>query len=778
MKLIPENITAKIGHYFKRRWLRIAAILSIPLVLFIILNFIFPLRPEIEYSRLVVDRNGAAMRGFLTSGDKWRFYSPIDQISDYLRKAVIAKEDKYFYYHPGINIPSIIRAAYMNITTGETQSGASTITMQVVRMLEPRPRTFTSKIIEAFRALQLELSHSKDEILEMYFNLAPYGGNIEGVRAASLFFFNKHTENLSLGEAVALAIVPNRPTTMALGENNPALRKYRDRWLRYFDKNRVFDREIIDAALTEKLDARRRDAPAIAPHLAFRAFAEHYGRRIIHTTIDARIQQEIARTARAYAERLNPWGIYNLSVLAVDNKSGEVIACVGSQDFFDSRHAGQVDGIRAVRSPGSTLKPLIYAAAIDRGLLTPRTAILDVPTDFGDYSPENFDESYRGRVSMASALANSLNVPAVRTLERIGTDTIVNLFAKAGFTGIAGDRNKLGLSLALGGCGVTLEQLVGLYSAFANGGNFRRISYIYNENRSARRIVSPEAAWLITQILMLPGRPDYPQDYQSAPGAVRIAWKTGTSYGRRDAWSIGYSKRYTIGVWVGNFDGSPAGMLTGAETATPLLFDIFRMIDPGSESPLGAQPSNLRRRQVCEITGLPPGQHCENTIADFHIPLVSPMRACDHVTEAWVSPDGTMSYCMECIQPGARKEIFDNPGPELINYYEISGIPFRKLPPHNPECPAVSQADAPKIINPIAGMEYLAGSGEGGRIMLKCLAALDAGRVHWFANNTYIGSADPSGEIFFGPDAPGEYAIKCCDDKGRSSEVRIAVRLY
>jgi penicillin-binding protein 1C len=748
--------------------------------IFIIINLLFPFRPEIEYSKLITGREGSPLRGFLTSGDKWRFHTQLNEISEYQIKAVIEKEDKYFYYHPGINLISVARAAAENIISGKIKSGASTITMQVVRLLENRPRTYPNKVVETFRALQLELAYSKDQILEMYFNLVPYGGNIEGVKAASLFYFNKHPSQLSLAEAVTLGIVPNKPTTMALGGNNSQLKEYRNYWLEYFRKEKTFAPEMIDAAIGERLEAERRPAPMIAPHLALRAFEENYNTNIVATSIIPNLQRRISSSVRDYIKRLNNHGIYNASVIVIENQSGQIAAYVGSQDFSDDESQGQVDGISALRSPGSTLKPLIYALAIDKGILTPNRKILDVPTDFGDYSPENFDKSYSGRVTMAEALANSLNVPAVRTLGKIGVDTLIDRLGRTGFAHIRNNRKELGLSLALGGCGVTLQQLAGLYSAFANGGIYKPPTYKKRHGKpDTTRIISPEAAYIITRILTMPGRPDYPRNYHFAPSAVRIAWKTGTSYGRRDAWSIGYNEKYTIGVWAGNFDGSHSHALTGADVGTPLLFELFRFADPDGAQANRSKPENLLPRKVCAETGLPPGPHCENKISDLYIPLVSSSRKCEHIREIWVSSNETVSYCPQCLPPsGAKKKLYKIYPPELISYYNENGIPFETVPPHNANCIASSSAGPPKILNPVDNLEYLIEKDSENRIMLKCAAAGDAARVHWFADNKLIVSAPPGENVFYRPRSEGKIEIKCCDDKGRSSSIIIFVKYY
>ncbi len=566
-------------------------------VLFFMLNFFFPLRINIEYSKTISDANGEVINSYLTKDDKWRMYTELNEISPLLRKTIIAKEDKYFYSHPGINVLSVARAALKNVIRFKRTSGASTITMQVARALEHRDRTFGSKLIEMFRSLQLEMKYSKNEILQMYLNLVPYGGNIEGVKAASLLYFSKNPDHLSLAQIVTLSIIPNRPCTLVIGRSNDLIILERNKWLSRFRTDGVFTKEEIEDALAEPLDAKRKSVMHLIPHLAYK-LKSTYASLNIKSTIEISIQSGIEKLTEDYVRRLRLNNIHNAAVVVIDNVTHQVIAYVGSADFKDTTDAGQVNGAAAIRQPGSTIKPLLYAMSFDAGLLTPKTIINDVPVHYAGYNPENYDKKFNGYVSVEYSLEHSLNIPAVKTLENLGKEKLINTLIGADFKQIQKDQQKLGLSIILGGCGATLEELTGLFSAFANNGVYVKPSFIQNNKNKSTELISPSAAYMITEILSKVNRPDFPLTWSATEHMPKIAWKTGTSYGRKDAWSIGYNKKYTVGVWVGNFSGAGVPELSGANTATPLLFKIFNTIDYDSDEEWYAAPPESGVRMV------------------------------------------------------------------------------------------------------------------------------------------------------------------------------------
>ncbi|GAB3923519.1 penicillin-binding protein 1C [Larkinella terrae] len=765
------------------KWPWVKALVAL-LLLFLGLNLVFPLNVRPRYSTIVTAADGTILHAFLSDDDKWRLVTELDEITPVLRKTILHKEDNYFYYHPGFNPVSMARAVFRNLTTGRRTSGASTITMQVVRLLEPRKRTYGSKIIELFRAVQLELFYSKDEILQLYLNLIPYGGNVEGIKSASMLYFGKPPQLLSLAEITTLTIIPNRPSSLRLGLNNKLIVQERNRWLNRFAKTGLFTAEAINDALNEPLDAHRRALPKLAPHLSLRLKKSQPDQPIIHTLVKPNRQAQAEQLVANYVGRVRSMNIHNAAVLVIDNQTMAVEAYVGSADFANSYDGGQVDGVRAVRSPGSTLKPLLYALAFDKGMMTPKTVLNDVPTSFSGYEPENYDRQFYGPITVESALANSLNVPAVKTLQQLSTPTFVESLKKAGFETIKKQSKGLGLSVILGGCGVTLEELTRLFAAFANGGQIGNLNFVAPNESDApakkSRLISEDAAFLIMNTLTQITRPDLPNNFDNSYHLPRIAWKTGTSYGRRDAWSIGYNKRYTVGVWVGNFSGEGVPELSGANIATPLLFTIFNTIDYNSSSGWFRMPKSLSMRQVCAETGDVPGETCEHKIVDYAIMGVSPYRRCQHQKAVWTNATGTVSYCAHCLPENdgsddAVRRFFPNLAPELIAFYESRRIPYPKIPPHNPACTRVFAQQGPQIVSPNDGSEYFINPHQPQQLQLSCQADNEVKVVYWYLNDKLYRKAAPTEGVFFSPQ-PGALKISCADDKGRNTDIRISIR--
>jgi penicillin-binding protein 1C len=755
-----------------------ATLLSCILFLFLAVDFLFPFKPQIQYATQITANEGTVIHAFLSKDDKWRLYAGPSEITPLLRNTLIYKEDRFFYFHPGINPFAMIRAAANNIFTGRRTSGASTITMQVVRLLERGKRTYLNKLKESFRAVQLEMHYSKKEILQMYLNLVPYGGNIEGIKAASLLYFGKAPQLLSLAEITALTVVPNRPSSLRPGTRNDALKTARNQWLRRFEEDGLFEKSIIRDALDEPLVIRRLAAPAAAPHFALRLKKDFPELPVIQTNLKMQTQQQIEVQVKNYVNRLHGMNIHNAAVMVINNETMAVEAYVGSADFNNPFDGGQVDGIRAVRSPGSTLKPLLYATAFDKGILTPKSILNDVPSNFGGYEPENFDQHFNGPVTTEFALANSLNIPAVKVLREVTTPVLIDKLRKAGFKTIDKQSKDLGLSMILGGCGVTLEELTRLFSAFSNEGELRPLSYltVNSRRRKGQAIISKEGAYLITNILTQVTRPDLPTNFDNTYHLPKIAWKTGTSYGKRDAWSVGYNRRYTIGVWVGNFSGEGVPELSGANIATPLLFSIFNALDYNSPKGWYKIPENISMRKVCAASGDIPSDFCDHQITDDYIMGVSAYKKCGH--KRWVFTDllGKMSYCTYCLpEKNVEKRAYPNLAPELIAYYEVQKLPYEKLPPHNPYCERVFHEGAPLIVSPNDGSEYYIRKDEPQQIQLACQAAIDVQEVFWYVNDKLVRKNSPHEATFFSP-PPGRVKISCSDDKGRNSNIWITVK--
>lgn len=771
MAKIKFRLTKKgIFRFFK--WVGISFLSLI--VVFFLLNWIFPVPDKVEYSTIITDNKGEVVNAYLTKDQKWRMKTELDEISPLLQKTIIAKEDKHFYSHPGVNPFAVIRAFFRNIF-GHRTSGASTITMQVAKALEPGKRNIWTKLRQMFRAFQLELKYSKKEILQLYLNLVPYGGNIEGVKAASLLYFNKNPDHLSLAEITALSIIPNNPGRLVIGKNNDIIIQERNKWLRRFAASKVFTQKEIEDALAEPLAATRGTVPHNIPHLSYKL--KKQGGDIIKTNIDLNTQLKTEKLVEDYIRTQRLKNIKNAAVVIIDNKTHKVITYVGSSNFKDTTDGGQVNGANAVRQPGSTLKPLLYALCFDEGLLTPKTIMTDVAVNYQGYAPENYDEKFNGYVTVEFALEHSLNIPAVKGLRMLGHEKMIQKLANCNFKQIQKDRRKLGLSMILGGCGTTLEELTGLFSAFANEGVYISPSITQNDTLHQKlNVISPAADFMINEILSKVNRPDFPLNWTATERMPKIAWKTGTSYGRKDAWSIGYNKNFTVGVWTGNFSGVGVADLSGANVATPLLFKIFNTVDYDSDEEWYSQPKDCDIRQVCSETGLVPSDHCQSLITDYFIPLISASKTCDNWQEIMLSPDEKISYCKSCAPvTGYKKKWYKIVEPDMQAWFEENRIAYQKIPLHNPNCELIFKGAAPAITFPVNGMEYIINKKDPEPLQLICKTANDVSKVYWYINNKFYKSCNAGEKQFFVPEE-GQVKISCTDDKGRNRDIKITVK--
>ncbi|MEO3385427.1 penicillin-binding protein 1C [Mesorhizobium sp. CAU 1741] len=519
-----------------------------------------------ETSVEVVDRDGALLRALATHEGAWRFRVALEDVDPRFIDMLVAYEDRRFRSHHGIDLLAVGRAAMQFVTNGRIVSGGSTITMQLARLIEPREeRSIPAKLRQMARALQIEKRLSKDEILERYLTLAPYGGNLEGIRAASLAWYGKEPRRLELGEAALLVSLPQLPERRRPDRHPAAAEAARDRVL-----DRMVSAEILDERETlrgkeARVPQARLDLPFLAAHAAERVLRQDT-RSVRHQlTISRPVQERLERVARNAARQLGPR--LSVAMVLADARNGDILAEVGSAGFFDDRRSGWVDMTRAVRSPGSTLKPFIYGLAFEQGLIEQETIIEDRPSNFAGYRPRNFDLAYQGDVSVRTALQMSLNVPAVHLLDSVGPARLATRFKQAGVNLVLPRGEAPGLAIALGGAGLTLYDLVQLYSGLANGGKAVRIDMLASE-RGTATVLDRRAAWQVSDMLagVLP-----PQGATSQG----IAYKTGTSYGYRDAWSVGFNGRHVLGVWVGRPDGAAVPGLSGYASAAPILFEAF-----------------------------------------------------------------------------------------------------------------------------------------------------------------------------------------------------------
>lgn len=743
----------------------------------IVLNFIFPLPDLKPYSQAVYSSDGTLLTAFLSKDDKWRLQTKLEEVSPDLVTAIINKEDKTFFWHPGVDLFAAAKALYNNIKQGKVVSGASTITMQVARILEPKRRTFINKIIEVLRAFQLELRYSKKEILEIYLSHLPLGGNVEGIKSASYIYFDHPPATLSLSQAILLSLIPGDPNGLRLDRINDKIKVKRDYWIKRFKEEKIFPENDLNDAFAEPIVFNRYAIPVNAPHLC-NLLRKKYDEDRIESTLNLQVQQTTENILWNYINRIRSKSISNGAVFVIDNRTSSVVGYCGSADFYDQKNSGQVNGIIAERSPGSTLKPALYAIGYERGFLTPGTKLLDVPIEIGGYEPENFDQRFYGMVSSEQALVNSLNIPAVELLNKIGVRDFVEFMESTGFKKISKNKSKLGLSLILGGCGVTLEELTSFYTIFSNAGELKKIKYTKNDEDDSEEIYTEETAYLVAEILSGKQRNDMLVDYDYSK-LPRFAYKTGTSYGKRDAWAIGFNPNYTIGVWVGNFNGSGSPYLTGAEAAIPLLADLFNAIDYQSKNKWFVKPENVFERDVCFESGLLPTPECRNLVKELAVKDQSHNEYCSLHQTLFVSQDESVQYCKDCLPADQyKRKIFSFKQPELISWYKKNNLPYEKQPEHNPDCSAGNISSGPKIISPSGNYEYFVEANSKQEIMLLASSQSDIKYHYWYVNDNFIKKCKPGEKIFYKPQGNETLKIICMDDRGSSRSVDVTVKSY
>ena len=568
-----------------------------------LLDVLFPMNSDVtstaRFSRIVLDEHGRLLRAFADKSGVWRHPVSIQQVSSNYIEALLTYEDRWFWLHPGVNPIAIIRAAFQNFSCNCIVSGGSTITMQVARIFYPHSKNIKGKLGQVMRALQLEWHYSKTEILELYLNNAPYGGTIEGVQAASQTFLEKNAYELTDAEAALLAVLPQAPSRLRPDRYPNRAKLARNKVLKRLKDLSVWKNERIENALKEAVVAFEPTRPMHAPLLSRELIKRYPNESVIPTYINLEMQSSLEEYVKDISEDLPERS--SMAILVVDNSQAQVKAYVASADFTNIARFGHVDMIKAIRSPGSTLKPFIYGRAIDIGLIHSHSLLLDAPRLFGGYRPENFNKHFNGPVSTTFALQKSLNLPAVQVLEAYGVEKFYAEIKNAGVElKIPGKPN---LSIALGGVGTSLSDLVSLYAAFANKG--QRYSLRHSPLDSAkvgRFLMKEDAAWVAYKMLSSAPRPDRVQGSMFFSKVNPIAWKTGTSYGYRDAWAVGVSKDYTVGVWVGRPDGTPLPGQYGALTAAPILFKVMESV-AGERETLNV-PESISLEPVCWPLGI------------------------------------------------------------------------------------------------------------------------------------------------------------------------------
>ncbi|HEV2843119.1 MAG TPA: penicillin-binding protein 1C [Chthoniobacterales bacterium] len=759
---------------WKKRWLLGSAILVTALGGTWLVLPKPSLTDGIDFSTRVRDRNGGVLRVTLTRDQKYRIWAPLREISPSLIDATVRFEDKYFGQHPGVNPVPLIRAAWNFARSGHPRAGASTITMQLARLrFHLHTRTLGGKLRQILYALQLERHYSKNEILEAYLNLAPYGRNIEGIGAASEIYFGKTAARLSGPEAVALSLIPQSPTRRALivGQENEVLTAAQQR--RSF---RAADRDARDMFRPE---ARPRTELA-APHFVQNVLAARTDQPEITTTLDLSLQQVLERRIADYIAQNRRRGIENAAALLIDFQTMEILADVGSADFSNKEIQGQVDGTRSPRSPGSTLKPFVYALALDQGRIHPLTLLKDAPRVFGDYNPENFDRDFLGPIRASDALARSRNVPAVTLAAELSHPTLYE-FLRAASVSLPRPESHYGLSLPLGGAEVTMEDLVRLYATLANGGRLQPLRRLLHEPPGpSQRLLTPEAAFLTLEMLGQIPRPG--MTFTDSSRQAQVFWKTGTSHGFRDAWSVAVFDRYVLAVWVGNFDGRRNPAFIGRTGAAPLLFqmiDGLRLSRPSRIEPHLPPPgSNLKRVEFCSVSGQLPAPSCSHRTESWFIPGISPIATCDVHREVLVDAATGLRVDQDDGTRVLKREVYEFWSSDLLALFERAGVP-RKLPP--PFLPTIGSdllarsGHPPKINLPANEMTVSQTSPSTPGIPLRAETESGVRKLYWFADKTFIGACDAHDVLCWKP-APGVYQLTALDDHGRSGSRSVTLR--
>ncbi len=751
-------------------------------VAFFALDMIFPF-PEHKLhpntATVVYDRDHKPLRIFLPADKARRMHTDISKVSPILIRSLLASEDRWFRYHPGINPISVIRAAISNLFAGRVVSGASTIPMQIARMATPEPRTFSAKFKESFRAVQLKLHHSNDELLEIYLNMVPYGGNIEGVAAASHFYFGHDPSTLSLAESALLTTLPRGPAFYDPLRHPQQSKLGRNHVMDQLEERGVFPTEEV---------ARNKEVPLPTAILPVPLKAPHFSRMVIErnglspevvTTLDYKLQQTAEERLKEYVTRLRNADIDNAACVIIHIPTREIRALVGSADFFEKNYGGAINLAEIKRSPGSTLKPFLYALAMDKGLVVPETYLYDIPIDFSGYSPENYDRTWSGQVEMREALARSLNVPAVKTLAKTGVGNFITLLRKGGLTTLDKKPMEYGLPLVLGGCEVKLTELTNLYASLADSGKYRPFKITPSANDISSQLFSPEASWITLQMLSKVSRPEMNDTWMLTSDMPEAAWKTGTSFGHRDAWAIGISGNYAVGVWVGNPDGRPRKGISGASHAGPLLFDLLRITSPGGKLPPKPDGPGITEIQVCAHSHQLPGPFCNERITIQTISGKTHLKPCEYCKQIFIDPKSGFRLSGECLdRKKLKKIIIKTLPPQLARWRAENNMEVPIIPPLAPDCDLIPAGNAPKIVSPASSTPYLLRKDTPLRyqqIGLKADAEADSGTLYWFLDGRLVNKGKFNQKLFTEVEA-GKHKISVTDSLGRTDSIMFEVR--
>lgn len=776
----------RIGLIFKTK--KIFFVLVFIPILFFISSIVFSEKPVLykkeDFSWVIRDKKEELLWLSLSADEKYCFFVPYNEISKEFINATLLYEDRDFYSHFGVNFFSLARAMY-SMAKGERRLGASTITMQLVRLVENKDTSsIIGKLYQIWRAFIYEYHYSKEEILEAYLNLAPYGANVEGIGAASYVWFHKRPHTLNVVESVALATIPQNPVARSpLKKNNKEWEKARKRLQKVWNEkyphalNALYENVILKI-YTPK------DLPLEIPHAVMEIYQdrEKYYTKIekkyslkneIITTFDLTIQKNLESVFSHYLAEKKIYGIENASMILANWQTGEIVSLIGSGDFHNKKISGQIDGTNVRRSPGSTLKPFIYALSLEQGLIHSKSILLDTKKSFAGYEPENSDGDFQGPIAADKALHYSRNIPAIYLANNLHSPDLYDFLKKA-HVNFMFSKKHYGLALVLGGAEITLRELANLYATLPNNGIFRELSYYKEEKTQIKKIISAEASYITLK--MMETKSLFPFS------SVISSWKTGTSNGLRDALSAGIIGPYVLIVWIGNFDSSPNPNFTGTRVALPLYFllaEKLQELEGGLDKQVYSDKGlNVKKISVCQATGDIDTKLCPNMVHDiaYFIPGVSPIKNTGILREILVNTQTGLRECKE-IEGITEKQIFEFWPIELQKLFDKAGVYKKKIPPYALHCLDENVAllgKAPQIKSPVMGISYQQDKNNTQEIALIADLDADTYKVHWFIDTTYLGSSVKNVPFYIKPHA-GKHIIYAVDDFGRSARVTLKV---
>jgi len=784
----------------RRMKLSIRYIIIVFIILTVGIWIFFPLSDPLfdkPYSTVLLSRKGELLGARIAQDGQWRF-PPSDSLPDKYVRCLIQLEDKYFIYHPGVNPFSLIHAFYQNITSGKIISGGSTITMQLARMARGnKERTVYQKLVEIWLAVRLEMKYSKDEILKLYASHAPFGGNVVGIKAASWRYYGRSPFDLSWSEITALTVLPNSPGLLFPGNNDPRLAEKRDRLLKNIHHMGWIEELELKIALDEPVPSKPMPLPNHAPHLLDRIIKEQPEGRQFETTLNFQLQKTVNQIIDDYHEKYKYKEIHNAAAIVVDIKSGEVKAYVGNvAEKNQGEHGQAVDIITSKRSPGSLLKPLLYAMSIDEGLLAPHQLLPDIPMYFQGFAPQNFDKKFKGAVYANQALINSLNVPFVFLLKNYGYEKMHSQLKKMGCTSFDKTAGHYGLTLILGGAEITLWEITGLYAGMArtlfryqdaigenkyNIDDYRANTYLKKDNyvspyvNEKNGIISAGAIWHTLKTMQELRRPEESSKWERFRSSIKIAWKTGTSYGHKDAWAIGINSKYVVGVWLGNADGEGRPDLTGITAASPLMFSIFKLLDGDGEFP---QPVNeMKVVKLCRQSGLKANGNCPDTELKLLSKSVLNTGICTFHRIIHLDKNNHWQVNSSCYPVKDMHSVSWFILPPAQGWYFKKYTSDYEDPPEFLDLCNNEDKDAMEMIYPLRFTRVYVPieiDGKQGKVIFQAAHRNPDSNIFWHLDDQYIGSTKNNHQIGVYPKS-GNHTLNLIDDAGRELLVKFEV---